>query len=226
MFELASILVIIGSLMSFVALLLILERVVKTPPLMESESNIKARRLKRSKFLTDYVSIVHAVITWFWSAYLIIYEKSAFDAENTWHQTYFCAFSLGYFIYDSVVGNLFGFNDPLMLIHHFMAIFFTSYSLFKGKFGYNYIWTLFIAEPSNPMFLLRKNLAWYPNTKIYDIVLGVSFCLTFLYFRIVVAAGAMMNLQRSQATLIFKVIMGFACELTRVHVFVLVLHDY
>lgn len=182
-------------------------------------------RVKRYEYITNILSLIHAIVTWLWSCYLLINEPTAYDAPNTYGQAAFAAFSCGYFIIDTIAGMHYGYNDMLMNIHHVLTIYLQIHLLYKGRFGNSYVWTLFVGEVSNPFFIVRKNLSWHKVPKIYDFVLGIIFSLSFIFFRTIVATYAMTGILGSEATFSFKLVLAGACELTRVSISLLVLHD-
>ena len=216
--------IVASTTLAFGGLFLVLDRLIKTPQKMLEEKNPKLVRVRRYGYITNFLSLIHAVVTWLWSCYLLAYEPTANDAPNTYGQAAFAAFSCGYFIIDSINGAYYGYNDVLTHVHHVLAIYLQVYLLNKGRFGNSYVWTLFVGEVSNPVFIIRKNLSWHALPKIYDAVLGIVFCVTFLFFRTIVATYAMAGILGSEATFSIKMVLAGACILTRVPFPLLVLH--
>jgi hypothetical protein len=198
---------------AFGGLFLILDRVIKTPEKMMAETDPKAIRVKRYEYITNVNSLIHAVVTWLGSCYLIMYQSTAYDAPNTFGQAAFAAFSCGYFIVDTITGMYYGYNDKLMLIHHIFAIYLQVHLLYKGMFGTSYVWTMFVGEVANPVFIIRKNLSWHSIPKIYDAVMGIVFCISFLFFRTIVATYAMTGILASEATFSFKFVLVYRWKL-------------
>ena len=96
--------------------------------------------------------------------------------------------SMGYFVSDFVMGEIWRYTDNIFRLHHFFA-FWVYYCLFGQNYGYQEMaFGAVIGELSNPCMLLRTILIRRNFTKclIFEIA-QYLFCFVWIFFRIFVA---------------------------------------
>jgi hypothetical protein len=209
---------------SFGILLLILDKTIKNPEKMEREVKLMDRRAKRYEFLTNFFSMFHAIISWIFSVYILMTDRFDFTGSNTEKQKMLVSFSCGYFIFDTLAGLYYGYNDSVMNIHHFLTVFVNLHFLMKGKFAFCYVCMIFIGELTNPVHIARRQLSWFPNNESIDRTLGIIFCISFVALRGFFCIFAVNFITGTEVSLVLKLILSSACKLIRVPVVVLVLH--
>lgn len=175
----------------FTALLVVARSLLPVPPGIlssQSKESSGSYRTMRWEYISNWGALVHAVST---TILGLIALNTSSDPPSALPNTLFCNFiiglSLGYFIVDTTAGFYFSYNDPLMHVHHVLALYMSLYLLWLNQYGSVYLYILVIGEFTNPIILLRKNLEKHNAHKMWSIGLGLLFSVTFLILRGVVA---------------------------------------
>lgn len=169
-------------------------------------------KTERRKFFYEYVtnisSLIHAVVVTVYGIIIISVVGFQHNLVNINEENLLIAFSLGYFISDTFMGVVAGYNDTFMMLHHAFGIFGLGYVLIKQKYSNFVICVFAIAEISNPFIILRKNLDKHRRTEALSTIFGVIFCLSFLVCRTIVTAALLLPFFGSTASLTIKVFAG------------------
>lgn len=178
------------SALFFLIFLAVARRVLPVPPLILAAKEKESRRGYRTmrwEYISNYGSLIHAVATTALSLIALNLFYPPLEEPNTVFCNLIIAFSLGYFLVDTAGGLFLGYNDNLMHLHHFLALF-MSYSLLSlGHHGAVYLYVLVIGELTNPFLIVRKNLEKHNAHKGWSISLGLIYAVSFLVLRGVVA---------------------------------------
>ena len=82
---------------------------------------IPAKNLKMQKDMQNrVVSIIHGVIILGCGAYEVFVSKTEIQDPNNWFEQFWGAWSMAYFIHDTVMMLILGLADTAILIHHFV----------------------------------------------------------------------------------------------------------
>jgi len=191
----------------FTSILVLVRYYLPVPPMIEAakaKESPRGYRTMRWEYLSNWGALVHAVLTTVLSFVGLNLFYSPPELPNTPFVNFVIALSLGYFIVDTFGGFYFGYNDALMQVHHFMALYMSFDLLWTNKFGVAYFYILIIGELTNPVILLRKNLEKNNAGKIWSIVLGLVFSVSFLILRGVVAQFYLPQIMEYPLSLPFK----------------------
>lgn len=96
---------------------------------------------------------MHATLTFLVSAYMLSITDRSLLSRNDKIEELILAFSLGYFIYDTIFGILYNFNNWLMHFHHLITMNISGYSLITGNHSRLFLLVLFYGEATNPLYL-------------------------------------------------------------------------
>lgn len=201
-----------GSLMtlSLIGLVIALQKYVNNPIQIAQQKENKIKQSKmRWEYLSNYVSLLHAVMATLIASYILCTSNESLDSQNSNAIKRIISFSLSYFLVDTVFGLLHGYNDFLMNIHHFLAIYINLYILRAGKYGHCYMYIMVIGEFNNPLWIMRKNLEKHNARKIYSTLLGLTYGLSFLIVRGLLAPHYMAKIISLPMALAFKLDFAF-----------------
>ena len=169
--------------------------------------------LELRKLFYDYVtaisSFIHAVILIVGSSIVLYVIGIDYNRPNANEENLLIAFSIGYFISDTILGIFAGYNDNIMLMHHLFGLFGLTYSLIKQNYGNTIVFAFVVAEISNPFMILRKNLDKHKGAEALSIFSGVIFSLTFIICRTVIIGYVMIPFFITDASLLIKLFGGF-----------------
>lgn len=194
----------------FTLLFILAEKMFKMPSdyvkLKEENKRLKALELYWG-YLSNYVSIVHAILSIILAAYVVTTYGIVFRKANYIVEDVIITISLGYFVVDTLLSIFFGYGDSLMFFHHIECIVSLLYPVFKGYYGNIIVWAIMIAEISNPFMLLWKNFGIIKKKKL-EFYFGIVFSISFLILRTYCIGYVAFPLQSSEVSLLLKLHCG------------------
>lgn len=161
-----------------------------------------------SEYIGNYTAILHAVTSLAIGLHYLLPEKLKLLKVNSLEENCITAYSLGYYIVDTVLGIILGFNKGLMLFHHVECILSLLYTLLKQKYANPIIWALIIAEVSNPLLLIRNNLQKFKSFDKLANFVGIIFSVLFVITRTYHIHCVATPLFESEAALVLKLHCG------------------
>lgn len=156
------------------------------------------------EYIGNYVSIVHAVSVFMMGLYVTLPNGVRYPKDNNYQENMIVAYSLGYFIMDTIMGLMCGFNEGMMIFHHVECVLSLFYVLAKGRYASVIIWALTVAELSNPFILARKNIQKHIGFDGLAEAFGIVFSVLFLISRTYFVGIVMLPLYKSEASLALK----------------------
>jgi hypothetical protein len=199
---------------------------VPMPTKIARIEDTKHRAILYWEYVTNFCSIIHAIASCIWGHYIMMKYGARHAASNLDSENGLLAFSLGYFLVDSVLGYIYKYNDKVMNMHHAEAVMSLIYGLAKNRYANSMVWALWLAEMSNPFNLIRKNLEMHDGREKWATGFGLIFCVIFIYTRTYWVGYFLSQMQESSASLFIKVHGGLICNLNRAHFSVLVLRHH
>lgn len=200
------------SVATFATILVLCRYYLPVPPMIlaaKATQTPRAYQTMRWEYLSNWGALVHAVLTSILSLVALNFYYPEPETVSTVFVNFVIALSLGYFIVDTVGGYLFGYNDALMQVHHLLALYMSLYLLWADRYGVAYLYILVIGELNNPALILRKNLEKHQAGKIWGIVLGLVYSISFLILRGYVACLYMPRLMSHPLSITFKIALAF-----------------
>ena len=177
------IIVLSSSIVLFALINFVLQVRVPTPYKISMMQPSRAKRKAFWEYTGNYTAIIHALTSLMASILILIPQGLELMKHNTLLENCLTAYSLGYYMVDTLFGLLFGFNEGLLLFHHVECILSLVYTLYKDQYANPVIWALAIAEISNPLILLRKNLQKHKSLDRAADIVGIIFSLLFITTR-------------------------------------------
>ena len=142
-------------------------------------------------FVTNIFSFIHALTMCFKACEVInnrilrknwdVYADEPLEYE---YQKFF-AFSLSYFIMDTITGFVCNYNKPAMILHHVLLIALLVHQLVSNNEGIILFFMYGIGEVSSILLFPYENLRMFPLTRKISSGFGLVFCLVFLFARII-----------------------------------------
>jgi len=153
------------------------------PPRIAAKSNPQMQKVIFVNFTSNLPSFIHAVAAFFCGLYIFATHGVRLSGPNLFAEALLLSFSLGYFLNDTILSWIYGHNTAPMMIHHYQVLFVTIYVLAKDEYCSIAIWTLVIAEASNPFNILRVTFEKYNGWETAATITGVAFAVVFTYCR-------------------------------------------
>src|SRR3990167_11553876 len=95
------------------------------PAKIAKEENPKKREFQIVEYVTNYLSLYHAIFLVLTSSYCFLMFPNVRNRPFTQFEKFLVKSSLGYLFYDTIIGLKAGVNDIWMNIHHVVML--TSY---------------------------------------------------------------------------------------------------
>ena len=200
---------------AWIILDLILSKTLPVPDKIKLIKDDKERETAFWEYLTNMLSIVHAVSTFVVSVILLQINGLNYISKNTEGQTNLLVFSVSYFVSDAIFGYWKGYNDKLMHFHHFLAIFSFGYMAFKGMYASNACWCYVITECTNPLLLLSKNLDRHSGYEKLSKAFSIVFAITFIICRTYLVKFCLVPMLQTPVVLFLKLQGALTCYLNR-----------
>lgn len=112
--------------------------------------------------------------------------------------------SMAYYLFDTVNGVFFDYNDFWMNVHHVLVFSAYFHSLYYETFASEMMVTIVIGEISNPFLILMKTTQ-YEGNKQLSMIMGVGFVITYIVLRGYVALKLARRVCLSNAENLLKV---------------------
>jgi hypothetical protein len=170
--------------LTFTSANLLLFKKITVPSKIAEIQDIDQQLKTHAEFVSNCTAIIHAITAFFWGLYIISIHGLHVGRPNNFEESLMLAFSLGYFLSDTCFSLFFHFNGPVMMLHHYLSIAIIGYVLAKGEYSNLAVYSIVIAEASNPFNLLRMILDELGNWKKVSLVCGISFAIIFIYCRL------------------------------------------
>ena len=119
--------------------------------------------------------------------------------------------SLCYYVYDTIAGIYYQFNDFWMTVHHMLIFLAYFHSLYYSTLGSEMFITIFISELTNPFLILMKT-SQFEGKQSMSMVMGGCFAISYLYLRSYIGYLLARRVLLSNAELIMKI--GCSCMRT------------
>lgn len=153
------------------------------PPRIAAKANPQLRKVIFVNFISNLPSFIHAVIAFVSGLYIFAYHGVRLAGPNLFVEGLLLSFSLGYFLNDTILSWIYGHNTTPMMLHHYQVVFVAIYVLAKDEYGSIAVWTLVIAEASNPFNILRVTFEKYKGCESAATITGIAFAVVFIYCR-------------------------------------------
>lgn len=114
-------------------------------------------------------------------------------------------YSIGFFVYDALIGIYKGYNTIAMTTHHAVAIMFYGWCFYTNKYGSESIYAVLLTETTNLLFNcseILEILEIYPNL---NSAIKILFALTFIVLRGVFGYIYLITTQASGADPIYLI---------------------
>lgn len=122
----------------------------------------------------------------------------------------FLKFTCAYFIYDTIYGIVYKYNDNDMHFHHFTGILFVGWPLYLNYYGSILVYSIILGEITSPLMNFAEFLENIEKPKkALAETLKKIFMAVFIYFRIFFCYSSMVRIQLSEADWFFKFIPTF-----------------
>lgn len=171
------------SFLSFMMVVFLLTNIVNMPKLIMKLPKEQQTTLYM-EYITNVNSITHAVSTFCLSVIIVSQTSMNLPGANTHSENLVLSLSIGYFLSDTLLGFIYGYNDVMTVVHHVIALILFPYSIIKNQYGTLNAWCFVIAEISNPFLLVRNNLLKHEGYETLKLVAGLIFTVTFLVMRV------------------------------------------
>ena len=161
----------------------ILRRKIPIPSRIAALESPAKRSREFSAHVFNYISLFHALANLAISSYIYFVREFYWLETNQPDTIHLMCFSAGYYISNTIMGQLYKFHPWSMVAHHLVVITEIFYVFYKGIFGNVMAVGFAIAEASNPFRIVKNisdghiELAWLGELSIK------LFAVIFLIFR-------------------------------------------
>lgn len=134
-------------------------------------------------FCSNFSSLIHAVVSFFWGLWVISASGISADQVNTIDENAVLCFSMGYFLSDTLTGLIYDYQTRMMNIHHAIVIVNVVYILSKGRFSNITVAALVVSEASNPFKIMDSILKHIDDAEPFHTTSRVLFAFLFTVCR-------------------------------------------
>lgn len=196
----------VASLIFFTLFHILGPRYIPIPPLIRAIDDKTKKYDAFRRYVAIYSSTVHGVFCILLLGAFVCKDGIVFDKPNETYHYFFIGFSFGYYLVDTIAGCLFNFGGGAMAFHHIIMILIFTYLCIKRRYAGLFSYLTFLGELSNPFMHVRKNMMQFENTRLYTNILGIVFCITYIFCRVVMIGLSAQELAESTMTLGFKLL--------------------
>ena len=166
------------------------------------------RTKKNSLHAINKVAIFFSVSSSIYS--FVLLHKTGLDIEkkNSQEELLVICFSIGYFISDIASGIIYEYIDNDFIFHHLASALSFYYAVHKGLYGSIIVFSIAVSEAITSILTLRDMLLVYKKYQLIGNILGLIFCVCFIYTRIVTFGQLGFFVFRSTMPLITKLFYG------------------
>ena len=118
--------------------------------------------------------------------------------------------SFCYYVYDTIAGIYYQFNDFWMTVHHILIFMAYFHSLYYSGIASEMFTTMFVSELTNPFLIIMKTSQYEEKTQL-SIIMGACFAFSYPYLRGYVGYRVARRVLLSNTEMVMKV----ACSLMR-----------
>ena len=214
----------LGTICSFLSLHHILKKIIPTPDLIEQEKDKKKQIIDKNEHFAYYYALFHSVPIIFYGIYMLITGPVRFEDVSNSVENRYLAYSLGFFIADTIQGFISGYNDSLMLIHHIISIVVSLVTIITNHYAYVVIIIWVIGEISNPILAIGMILQKSSSRQFESFIFGLLFSLVFIIARGPFISYLCPIIFKMNISIFLKFSLSIWRKFIRVLVFILVLY--
>jgi len=136
-----------------------------------------------AEFISYFSSCINALVCFFFGLSIILDNGVTLWKDNKPNESYLVAFTLGYFLSDTLTGMVYHYNNTLMNLHHVLVLFGGFYVLWIGAYANLLVLAMVIAELSNIFRTIEMIADKYPDQKRIAFGFGLCFAFSFVFCR-------------------------------------------
>ena len=202
----------------------LLKKFLSLPDLIENQKDMKKKNIEANMYFAYYLSFCHSTPLIIAGIYSFIFEEFNANRENKRYENMVMAYSLSFFIADTINGIIYQFNDRWMLLHHLALLICLTSTIATNSFGAMTLGGFLLGELTNPLLSMNKIFEKNSKRKQLTFYAGFSFCIAFLIIRGIILPHVSSVFFPIKTSLFFKFTFAFQCILIRVHFSILVFY--
>lgn len=198
---------------AFASLFLVISKRLKPvdQSLLNSKDKPKAtKRILKWERVANVASIVHSIAFFLWGLYLFQNFGVRGISINLDDENSLIIFSFSYYIVEALFDLAYEFSNNLTVAHRIGRIAALAYVLLKNRYANIFILT-FGSGITGVLRLLKRNLGRHRSAERVSALIGLLFCMFFVYSKVFLSGSLMLTLQESRASLLLKMLGGFDC---------------
>ena len=171
------------SFLTFTSANFLLFKILPVPAKIAQMEDIDQKVKMLAEYASNFCSLIHAIAAFCWGLYILTTHGLRIGVPNIFEENLMLAFCLGYFLSDTLFSLLFHYNGPVMMLHHYLTISIIVYVLVKNQYSGLAVYSLVLAEASNPFNLIRVILDESGSWSKASLLSGLTFAVIFIYCR-------------------------------------------